>query len=70
MKLYTYDEALSRKGVYRTAHKGIYKDGWEFGGFEFHSDGKSLIPFSHCGQEDDDRSIWHIDVFADIQEIK
>lgn len=70
MKLYTYDEALSRKGVYKTAHKGIYKDGLEFGGFEFHSDGTNLIPFSHYGKEDDDRFIWDTEMFADTQDIK
>lgn len=69
MKFYTYDEAFSRKGVYRTAHN-VYKDGWEFGSFEFHSDGKSLIPFSHYGQEDDDRFIWDTEMFADTQDIK
>lgn len=72
MKLYTYYEASRRKGVYRTAHKGVYKDGWEFGGFEFQSmgNGKDMIPFSHYGAEDGTKYLWDQEVFVDIQDIK
>lgn len=70
MKKLYYDQARETKGIYRTVHADNSESGFSFGMFEFHSDGMSLVPFSHHGEEPSDRHIWEDEMFVNIDEIK